>query len=358
MNNAIKKSSITIFLPPFFKTIILSFSLNFLLKSRFIFVRLKVDKEGVSMPQTFTLTTNTIIIQEIKDYYHTFGECSTQSCTLCIEHRGLQIIIEDNTVYFKGTNARQAYELWSNRHDNTHEPLYFETALGSDESGAGDYFGPLTIVSAYVPKNNIAILEQIGIRKSSKLTDEKILEIVPQFIKIKDQTDIVYSAIILNNTKYNELINKGLNLNQLKAILHNQALTKTIEKIGFKPDKIIVDKFVSEKHYFNYLKIQKNVVDNIYFSPAHSHYHMSIALSSIIARYMFLKEMQKLENLTGLSLSRGSNHMATSQAAKLIQQQPELLSQVAKVHFINTNKAKEQIKHDSLMRDLAQLSSK
>lgn len=206
-----------------------------------------------------------------------------------------------------------------------------------------------------MPKESIAILEQIGIRKSSKLTDEKILEIVPEFIKIKDQTNIVYSAIVLNNQKYNELIGKGLNLNQLKAILHNQALSKTIEKIGFKPERIIVDQFVNEKNYFDYLKIQKNIIDNILFSPAHSNYHISIALSSIIARYMFLKEMDKLSSIAGLDLSKGSNSQATNQAAFLLENNPEMLPQVAKVHFINTVKAKEKIKHDSLMRDLETL---
>lgn len=307
------------------------------------------------MSQTYTLKTTTSIIEEIQSYYNLFGQCALEGCRQTIDHVGLDITMEDDTVSFCGHNAKQAYQLWSTRVQNLHEPTYFDTALGSDESGAGDYFGPLTIVSAYVPKESIAILEQIGIRKSSKLTDEKILEIVPEFIKIKDQTNIVYSAIVLNNQKYNELIGKGLNLNQLKAILHNQALSKTIEKIGFKPERIIVDQFVNEKNYFDYLKIQKNIIDNILFSPAHSNYHISIALSSIIARYMFLKEMDKLSSIAGLDLSKGSNSQATNQAAFLLENNPEMLPQVAKVHFINTVKAKEKIKHDSLMRDLETL---
>ncbi|MGL6009819.1 MAG: ribonuclease HIII, partial [Culicoidibacterales bacterium] len=262
------------------------------------------------MSQKFTLTTTEAIIEEIKVYYQAFGTCSLMDTYHCIDHHGLDITIHESTAIFSGQNAKQAYQLWLSREATEHQSLYFHTALGSDESGAGDYFGPLTIVSAYVPKESIAILEQLGIRKSSKLTDEKIMEIVPEFIKIKDQTNIIYSAIILNNEKYNELINKGLNLNQVKAILHNQALAKTIEKIGFKPEKIIVDKFVNEKNYFQYLKIQKNVVDHIIFSPAKSNFHISIALSSIIARYMFLKEMAKLNSLTGLDLSKGSNVQA------------------------------------------------
>lgn len=307
------------------------------------------------MSQKFTFTTTEAIIEEIKVYYQTFGTCSIDGAYHCIDHHGLEITIDAQTVLFSGQNAKSAYQLWVNRIETEQQPLYFQTALGSDESGAGDYFGPLTIVSAYVPKESIAILEQIGIRKSSKLSDEKIMEIVPEFIKIKDQTNIIYSAIILNNEKYNELVARGLNLNQLKAILHNQALAKTIEKIGFKPDKIIVDQFVNEKNYFQYLKIQKNVVDNVIFSPAQDNFHISIALSSIIARYMFLKEMMKLNALTGLELSKGSNIQATNQAAFLIENSPEVLNKVAKVHFINTNKAKEKIKHESLLRDLETL---
>ena len=103
--------------------------------------------------------------------------------------------------------------------------IYYANTIGSDEVGTGDYFGPIVVTASYVEKENIPFLEQLGVKDSKKLTDEKILEIVPQIIK-----KIPYECIILSNKEYNENYTNDMNMNKVKAILHNKALSKLKEK--------------------------------------------------------------------------------------------------------------------------------
>ena len=77
--------------------------------------------------------------------------------------------------------------------------LYSATTVGSDEVGTGDYFGPIVVTACYVNKENIPFLEELGVKDSKKLTDEKILEIVPKIIKV-----IPYNTVILSNIEYND----------------------------------------------------------------------------------------------------------------------------------------------------------
>ena len=72
--------------------------------------------------------------------------------------------------------------------------IYNSNTIGSDEVGTGDYFGPIVVTSSYVSKENIKFLEELCVKDSKKLTDEKILEVVPKIIK-----KIPYKSIIFSN---------------------------------------------------------------------------------------------------------------------------------------------------------------
>ena len=89
--------------------------------------------------------------------------------------------------------------------------IYHSNSIGSDEVGTGDYFGPIVVTSAFVKKEDISFLEELGVKDSKKLSDEKILEIVPKIIKV-----IPYSSVILSNKEYNEKYSSDINMNKLK----------------------------------------------------------------------------------------------------------------------------------------------
>ena len=89
----------------------------------------------------------------------------------------------------------------------------------------------------------------MGVRDSKQITDEKIIKIAPQLIE-----KIPHIIIILNNKKYNEIYSQDMNMNKIKALLHNKALFTLIKNNNFEYDKIVVDQFVNEKKYFEYLE--------------------------------------------------------------------------------------------------------
>ena len=137
--------------------------------------------------------------------------------------------------------------------------IYNSSSIGSDEVGTGDYFGPIVVTAAYVSKENIPYLEELGVKDSKQMLDDKILEVVPKIIK-----KIPYESMILTNTEYNNKYSKDLNLNKIKAILHNNVLYKLRESTQVY-DYIIVDEFAKDFIYYNYLRDNPNVVKNITF---------------------------------------------------------------------------------------------
>ena len=210
--------------------------------------------------------------------------------------------------------------------------LYNATTIGSDEVGTGDYFGPIIVSAAYVEKENIPFLEELGIRDSKKMTDDKILEVVPLIIK-----KIPYNSILLSNKEYNS--NHGnFNMNKIKAILHNKVLYKTkMEHPNY--EYIVVDQFAEKYVYYNYLKDSNNVVRDITFLTKAEDQVLSVACASVISRYLFLKEFNKLSNELGINLPKGAG-TSVDEAGKVIVQKfgKEKLNEIAKLSFKNTDK--------------------
>lgn len=210
--------------------------------------------------------------------------------------------------------------------------LYNATTIGSDEVGTGDYFGPIIVSAAYVEKENIPFLEELGIRDSKKMTDDKILEVVPLIIK-----KIPYNSILLSNREYNS--NHGnFNMNKIKAILHNKVLYKTkMEHPNY--EYIVVDQFAEKYVYYNYLKDSNNVVRDITFLTKAEDQVLSVACASVISRYLFLKEFNKLSNELGINLPKGAG-TSVDEAGKVIVQKfgREKLNEIAKLSFKNTDK--------------------
>ena len=216
--------------------------------------------------------------------------------------------------------------------------VYYCNSIGSDEVGTGDYFGPIVVTASFVSKENIPFLEELGVRDSKKLTDEKILEIVPKLIKV-----IPYESIILSNKEYNEKYSHNINMNKIKAIMHNKVLSKVKSK-NFNYDYIVVDQFAQPYVYFNYLKESTSVVRNITFITKAEDKCLSVACSSIISRYIFLKEFDKLSKNLNLLLLKGASDKVDEIGVKFVNKYGfDKLNEIAKLNFKNTEKIKELI---------------
>lgn len=213
--------------------------------------------------------------------------------------------------------------------------IYNSTAIGSDEVGTGDYFGPIVVCASYVRKEDISFLESLGVKDSKKMTDEKILEVVPKFIK-----SIPYECIILSNKEYNEKYADGFNMNKLKAILHNKVLGNLKAKVPYY-DYIVVDQFAEKYVYFSYLKASSNVVRDITFMTKGEDKNLAVACASLISRYVFLKEFAKISESVGELIPKGASTMVDEKAAKIVKKYGiEKLNDIAKINFKNTEKVK------------------
>jgi len=217
--------------------------------------------------------------------------------------------------------------------------IYYSSTIGSDEVGTGDYFGPIVVSAAYVEKDNIAWLEDLGVKDSKKMTDDKILEIVPQIIK-----KIPYKTMILTNKEYNEKYSKDLNMNKIKAILHNKVLTSLADEYK-NYNYIVVDEFAKPYVYYNYLKEVSYVQKNITFMTKGEDKCLAVACASLISRYTFIKEFDKLSKSLNMSLPKGASNLVDETAIKIVNEYGfNKLKDIAKLSFKNTEKIKELLK--------------
>ena len=212
--------------------------------------------------------------------------------------------------------------------------IYYSNTIGSDEVGTGDYFGPIVVTATLVEKENIEFLERLGVKDSKKLTDEKILEVVPQIIK-----KIPYECVILSNSDYNKNYSSDMNMNKVKAILHNKVLLKLNDK--YNCDYTVVDQFAKPYIYYNYLKDTKTF-RNITFMTKAEDKCLSVACASLISRYVFLKEFDKLGKSLNMTLLKGASDKVDSQGLEIVQKYGfNKLNEIAKLNFKNTEKIKE-----------------
>ena len=240
---------------------------------------------------------------------------------------------------FQGTSAFVDANMWKslkgNDEDDNNDIDYLNTtSVGSDEVGTGDYFGPIVVTASFVRKEDIDFLKSLGCTDSKKLTDEKIKKIAPEIIK-----KVKYKSIILTNEEYNEKYSKENNMNKIKAIMHNKALSLVLNDINEKLDYIIVDEFAKENRYYSYLSDVKNVVKNITFVTKAESKNMAVACASIISRYIFLNEFDKLSDKYHLPLPKGSGKNVDKIGEEIVEKYgKDVLNEVAKKNFSNTSR--------------------
>lgn len=248
-------------------------------------------------------------------------------------------------VLFQGKDAEKEAKRWDNRSgpQTTKEEtpisrLATVSAIGSDEVGTGDYFGPIVVVAAYVAKERIETMKRIGVKDSKQLTDDAIIRLAPALMD-----HLYYESVILANEKYNEWQRSGMPQTKIKARLHNEAIRKLIRQLApLEPEAIIIDQFIEHDLYFRYLEGERDVIhERVYCIPKAETVHIAVAAASIIARYVFLKEIDTLSKRVGMMLPKGASEQVDKAAAKLIQTCGEsILSMCAKLHFANTEKAR------------------
>lgn len=208
------------------------------------------------------------------------------------------------------------------------------SAIGSDEVGTGDLFGPVVVCSAYVDVDDIEKLEEMGVKDSKNMRDSQIIELAPKLTKM-----LTHSVLILSPEKFNYMTRRGYNMNKIKAFLHNQVILLTIDKIDKKEVPVIVDQFCLPKLYYNYLKDETKIYRDISFYTNAESVHISVAAASIIARYAFLARMQQLSRFAGVRLLKGAGEEVDKQLVYLYKSKGyDILRPITKLNFRNLKK--------------------
>lgn len=266
-------------------------------------------------------------------------------------------LYESGKAMFQGVSADIEASMWESiRKDKDNIDYFMDTkdtkikkdieveipsdiaSVGSDEVGTGDYYGPIVVTASFVSKDNIPFLTELGVRDSKKLSDEQILKIVPKIIK-----KIPYKTIMLSNKEYNDNYGKDMNMNKIKAVLHNKVLTEMVKDNDY--DYIVVDQFEPEKSYYNHLSDVPNPLKGITFITKAEDKCLSVAVSSLISRYIFIKEMDKLGDKYGIFLPKGANYYVEDVGIKLVNKYGEkILHDIAKLNFSNTDRILKEVR--------------
>lgn len=211
--------------------------------------------------------------------------------------------------------------------------------IGTDEVGTGDFFGPIIVAGAFVDKSQIVQIMKLGVKDSKVLTDEKIKEIAKELINI-----IPYQIVALDNMKYNYLTKMhNLNMNKIKALLHNDVLLKLTQKVQ-KYDSIVIDAFTPKDKYLDYISDQKNKIEDVQLIEKGESKYLAVACASILARFAFLKQLDKLSAKIGFDLPKGAGNKVDLAIVKILKEQSEaVLNKCGKMNFKNLEKAKNNL---------------
>jgi len=200
--------------------------------------------------------------------------------------------------------------------------------IGTDESGKGDYFGPLVVAGVYVNHEIISKLEKHRVRDSKKISDRVILDLDYRIRCLCD-----YSVVVVGPEKYNLLYAKMKNLNKILAWGH----ARVIENILLEKEcgRVISDQFGDERFIRNALMEKGRQIELIQMPRAEE--DLAVACASIVARAEFLRGIERLSKECVVMLPKGASPIVEQVAKKIITQMGRgELGKFAKLHFKNT----------------------
>ena len=203
------------------------------------------------------------------------------------------------------------------------------THIGTDESGKGDFFGPLVIAGVMADADAAKLFIEAGIKDSKKITDKKIISLETI---IKQNSE--YSVIVISNGKYNELYNKIKNLNKLLAWGHARAIENILEKSEC--EYALSDKFGDEGLIKSALMEKGRSIKLEQMVRAES--DVAVAAASVLARAAFVHKIQEMESSYGIKFPKGCAPQVKDAARIFVEKYgKQRLSEVCKTHFKTYN---------------------
>jgi ribonuclease HIII len=202
--------------------------------------------------------------------------------------------------------------------------------IGTDESGKGDYFGPLVVAGVFLEESQEDVFRELGVKDSKKFSDGRVREMA-EIIK----KGFPHSIVVIGPEKYNALYARVRNLNRLLAWGHARAIENILEQVPCR--KAITDQFGDKLYVVQALMKKGRQIELV--QKVRAEEDLAVAAASILARAEFLRRLYFLSKEIGLELPKGASPRVEEAGVKLVTQHgPEVLDKVAKRHFKLTDR--------------------
>jgi len=202
--------------------------------------------------------------------------------------------------------------------------------IGTDESGKGDYFGPLVVAGVFVPEGQEEVLRELGVRDSKKTSDGRVRELSEVIRK-----SYKHAVVAIGPERYNELYERLRNLNRLLAWGHARVIENILAEVDCRV--AITDQFGDKSFVLNALMKKGKSIELVQRPRAEE--DAAVAAASLLARAEFLKRLHFLGQEAGFDLPKGASAMVEEAAADLVRRHGrEILPKYAKMHFKTTGK--------------------
>ena len=214
-------------------------------------------------------------------------------------------------------------------YEEVHSPEMFQPHFGVDESGKGDFFGPLVIAGVYVDRGIARNLMDAGVQDSKRISSDAKIRTLAE--TIRKEAIGLFDVVLIGPAKYNELYDKFTNLNKLLAWGHARVIENLLAK---KPDcsRSLSDQFADARLIEESLLRRGQKIQIQQRPRAES--DIAVAAASILAREGFISWLDREGKKLGVRLERGVSAAVKEAAKKIVEAKgPEGLRQVAKVHF-------------------------
>jgi ribonuclease HIII len=216
------------------------------------------------------------------------------------------------------------------------DPTMLEPRIGVDESGKGDFFGPLVIAGAFLNEAAAYNMMEIGVRDSKMIkSDARIGEIAKE-IRLTD--GCVTDVVAISPEKYNELQAKMGSVNNLLGWGHARVIENLLGRVD--SPKAISDQFGNKKIIEKALMERGRKIELVQRHKAES--DLAVAAASIIARNEFVMRLRKLGKEYGVELPKGASAAVDAAGVELVKKHGrDALAKVAKMHFRTSQKVLE-----------------
>lgn len=234
-------------------------------------------------------------------------------------------ILKDFSYTYQKSSSKIIKETTTSSKNVSESHLNEMEHIGIDESGKGDFFGPLCIAGVFADKEGINRLKQIGVRDSKTLTPAAIIKLAHQIKK-----EFIHHIVKINPLKYNELIAKFNNLNHLLAWGHATTIEQLVGTTGC--CRVLIDQFAHEKVVLTALKRKKMEIE---LTQRHrGEEDVVVAAASILARCAFVEGLELLEKEFNQSFPKGASQATIAAGRNFIRTHGrEELGKVGKLHF-------------------------